>query len=75
MFSKLLVRCFTDKSSLIKLAKDTQIRNFKIMMPNKSDVKFRDKHEWIKVDGSRGTVGITDYAQVCSNILKYCVIK
>jgi glycine cleavage system H protein len=28
-----------------------------------STVKFTKEHEWIKVDGDTGTVGITDYAQ------------
>lgn len=29
-----------------------------------STVKYTDKHEWIRVNGNVGTVGITDYAQV-----------
>jgi glycine cleavage system H protein len=28
-----------------------------------SEMRFTKDHEWIKVDGSTGTVGITDYAQ------------
>jgi glycine cleavage system H protein len=28
-----------------------------------SDRKYTQEHEWIKVDGSNATVGITDYAQ------------
>lgn len=28
-----------------------------------SDMRFTKDHEWIKVDGDIGTVGITDYAQ------------
>jgi glycine cleavage system H protein len=28
-----------------------------------STVKFTKEHEWIKVEGDTGTVGITDYAQ------------
>jgi glycine cleavage system H protein len=28
-----------------------------------SDVKFTGEHEWIRIDGGIGTVGITDYAQ------------
>jgi glycine cleavage system H protein len=28
-----------------------------------STVRFTKDHEWIKVDGNLGTVGITDYAQ------------
>ena len=28
-----------------------------------SDLKYTKEHEWIKVDGSDATVGITDYAQ------------
>jgi glycine cleavage system H protein len=32
-------------------------------MPYPSDLKYTKEHEWIKVDGSAATVGITDYAQ------------
>lgn len=32
-------------------------------MPYPSDLKYTKEHEWIKVDGSNATVGITDYAQ------------
>ena len=28
-----------------------------------SEMKFSDEHEWIRLDGDIGTVGITDYAQ------------
>ena len=28
-----------------------------------SDIRFTNEHEWIRVDGGTGTVGITDYAQ------------
>ena len=28
-----------------------------------SDIRFTDEHEWIRMDGGIGTVGITDYAQ------------
>ncbi len=28
-----------------------------------SETKFSDDHEWIRVEGDTGTVGITDYAQ------------
>jgi glycine cleavage system H protein len=28
-----------------------------------SDLKYTKDHEWIKVDGDKATVGITDYAQ------------
>lgn len=31
------------------------------MLPE--DRKYSKEHEWIKVDGDKGTVGITDYAQ------------
>jgi len=27
------------------------------------DLKYTKDHEWIKVEGSKGTIGITDYAQ------------
>ena len=28
-----------------------------------ADYKYTKEHEWLKVDGSTGTIGITDYAQ------------
>lgn len=28
-----------------------------------SDYRYTKEHEWIKVDGGTGTIGITDYAQ------------
>ncbi|URD81571.1 Glycine cleavage system H protein [Musa troglodytarum] len=28
------------------------------------DLKYSDTHEWVKVDGSCATIGITDHAQV-----------
>lgn len=28
-----------------------------------ADIKYTEDHEWIAVDGTAGTVGITDYAQ------------
>ncbi len=28
-----------------------------------SDMRFTEDHEWIRIDGDVGTVGITDYAQ------------
>jgi glycine cleavage system H protein len=32
-------------------------------MPYPTDLKYTQEHEWIKLDGSTATVGITDYAQ------------
>lgn len=32
-------------------------------MTNPNDRKYTKEHEWIKVNGDIGTVGITDYAQ------------
>jgi len=32
-------------------------------MPNPSDYLYTKEHEWIKVDGDTGTIGITDHAQ------------
>ena len=32
--------------------------------PNLADEKFTEKHEWIRVNGNQGVIGITDYAQV-----------
>ena len=31
------------------------------MLPD--DCKYSKEHEWVRVDGAKGTVGITDYAQ------------
>ena len=31
------------------------------MVPD--DLKYTKEHEWIRIDGDEGTVGITDYAQ------------
>ncbi len=28
-----------------------------------TDYKYTKEHEWLKIDGSTGTIGITDYAQ------------
>ena len=28
-----------------------------------ADLKYTREHEWVRVEGDRGTVGITDYAQ------------
>jgi len=33
------------------------------IMDNPTDRKYAKEHEWIKVDGEIGTVGITDFAQ------------
>lgn len=30
------------------------------------DFKYADSHEWVKVDGTSATIGITDHAQVNS---------
>lgn len=32
-------------------------------MPYPVNYRYTKEHEWIEVDGSKGTVGITDYAQ------------
>lgn len=32
-------------------------------MPYPADYRYTKEHEWISVDGTTGTVGITDYAQ------------
>src|ERR1700756_4399911 len=32
-------------------------------MPYPTDLKYTKEHEWIKVDGSSSTIGITHYAQ------------
>lgn len=33
------------------------------MAENPADAKYTKEHEWIKVEGDTGTVGITDFAQ------------
>ena len=32
-------------------------------MENPRDYKYTKEHEWVKVNGDTGTIGITDYAQ------------
>ena len=32
-------------------------------MPYPSDLRYSREHEWFRIDGATGTVGITDYAQ------------
>ncbi|MCH7484364.1 MAG: glycine cleavage system protein GcvH [Chloroflexi bacterium] len=32
-------------------------------MVSPSELKYTKEHEWVRVDGDTGTVGITDYAQ------------
>ena len=32
-------------------------------MPSPADLKYTKEHEWVRVEGDTGTVGITDYAQ------------
>ena len=32
-------------------------------MPNPPDLRYTKEHEWVKVEGDTGTIGITDYAQ------------
>jgi glycine cleavage system H protein len=32
-------------------------------MPYPTDLKYTKEHEWIKVEGSNATIGITDFAQ------------
>ncbi|KAM7406121.1 hypothetical protein PAMP_000520 [Pampus punctatissimus] len=35
-------------------------------------LKFTDKHEWVRVDGGIGTVGISSYAQEALGDVVYC---
>ncbi len=37
--------------------------NAQTSMPYPADYKYTKEHEWISVDGAKGLVGITDYAQ------------
>jgi len=32
-------------------------------LPSPADLKYTKEHEWVRVEGTIGTVGITDYAQ------------
>ncbi len=32
-------------------------------MATPSDLRYSTEHEWVRVDGTRATIGITDYAQ------------
>jgi glycine cleavage system H protein len=32
-------------------------------LPSPSELKYTKEHEWVRLDGDVGTVGITDYAQ------------
>lgn len=32
-------------------------------MPSPTDLKYTKEHEWVRMDGDVGTVGITDFAQ------------
>jgi len=32
-------------------------------LANPADLKYTKEHEWVRLDGDTGTVGITDYAQ------------
>jgi glycine cleavage system H protein len=32
-------------------------------LPSPADLKYTKEHEWIRLEGDAGTIGITDYAQ------------
>jgi glycine cleavage system H protein len=32
-------------------------------MPNPQELRYTKEHEWLRVEGDTGTIGITDYAQ------------
>lgn len=32
-------------------------------MPSPGDLKYTREHEWVRIEGETGTIGITDYAQ------------
>lgn len=34
------------------------------LQSNRADLKYTEKHEWIRIEGNQGVIGITDYAQV-----------
>lgn len=47
-----------------QLAKSNLVQKKNIAISSKlAQLKFSDQHEWIKVNGNVGTIGITDYAQ------------
>ena len=60
--SRFLISNILNNKLLIK-------KQFSAACPRLSDLKFSEKHEWIKVNGNVGTIGITDYAQVIYNTL------
>ena len=56
-----------------QIVKNSQVRSNLITADKKSfsvaaiklnTLRFTDKHEWINLNGTIGTVGITEYAQV-----------
>lgn len=45
-------------------AKISLAKNFSIVSSIRfQELKYTDKHEWIRLNGNIGTIGITDYAQ------------
>ncbi|KAK7913114.1 hypothetical protein WMY93_013325 [Mugilogobius chulae] len=40
--------------------------------PLSAALKFTDKHEWVRIEGSTGTVGISNYAQEALGDVVYC---
>ncbi len=51
----------TARSSKLGANRNSQEPEAKMSYP--ADLKYTKEHEWIKVDGSNATIGITDYAQ------------
>ena len=41
---------------------------------NRADLKYTEKHEWIRVNGNQGIVGITDYAQVIFHLNNFFLL-
>lgn len=37
-----------------------------------TELKYSASHEWVRVDGNRATIGITDYAQDALGDIVYC---
>lgn len=59
-------RCaLTNAAASCRFAAATKLVRYQ---SNKSDLKYTEKHEWIRVNGSQGVVGITDYAQVIATL-------
>jgi hypothetical protein len=65
---KLTSRLFINSNSKLIILKSNQKKLFSIgslVRLSSDQLRFTEKHEWIRVNENVGTVGITNYAQVC----------